>query len=93
MALQALTQTKNLQLAEIAEDARANSSGLRTPATTCLLSAEEAFFWCAYPFPQLFCHKTLARRRFKSRKIPLQQMSCRGVCVTAPSRMWDALLV
>jgi len=47
MALQALTQTKNLQLAEIAEDARANQSGLRSADPSCLLSAEEAFFWCA----------------------------------------------
>jgi hypothetical protein len=45
--LQALTQTKNLQLGEIAEDARANETGLRSPDSAFLLSAEEAFFWYA----------------------------------------------
>ena len=44
-ALKALTAAGNLQLSEIASDAMANCSGLRSLRGCALLSPEEAFFW------------------------------------------------
>ena len=44
-ALEALVEAKRLDLGEMAKDAQINSSGLRSPPGSELLSAEEAFFW------------------------------------------------
>ena len=44
-ALKALAAAGNLQLSEIASDAKTNCSGLRSPQGYALLSSEEAFFW------------------------------------------------
>ena len=44
-ALRALAEAKRLDLGEMAKEAQANSSGLRSPPGCELLSAEEAFFW------------------------------------------------